>query len=252
MGLRKYNSVALDSEGNARQNVNVEIRNIIGGGLAALFEDDEATSKGNPLTTDSRGRFSFKIADGEYSIKVVGDDPSLITEEQIIFLPPAAAALAGRVLKVSSAGYIISNGLFIPEYDALVGSGSEATHATLQAAINDAGIVAGSKILVTESAALVSAVTINKPNLEIVFKSNVTYSAASPAPNNAIDIQAGGDGVIIRGGRFGDFSGGGNAAINLNVNADYVTLRDMRFFNNTKDIEDNSNLTYSSTGHISE
>lgn len=137
-------------------------------------------------------------------------------------------------------------------FDAYVGSGVLATHANLQDAHDDGAIVPGSRILVLDSEALDSTVLLTKAELHIEFKPNVTYSKGGGAPTIGISVGASAHGTRILWGRFAGFSGGGEAAIDVNVAANYVMLRDMRFSNNTSDVEDNGNTTLSSEGHITE
>jgi hypothetical protein len=128
-------------------------------------------------------------------------------------------------------------------YNAIVGSVALATHSTLQAAHDDAGIGPGSSILVLESAALDAPVNITKAGIEIIFKPNVTYSKGGGAPTKALDIGSSADGVRIKFGRFSGFNGGGDKAIEVALGADFVMLLNNRFSGNTIDIEDNGNTT---------
>jgi len=123
-------------------------------------------------------------------------------------------------------------------FDAIVGSSAPATHSTLQAAHDDAGIGPGAIILVLESAALDATVNITKANIEIWFKPGVTYSKNTA--NTGINVGASADGVRIKYGRFAGFT---TAAIDVAAGADYVYLLNQRFSGNTKDVEDNSNPT---------
>lgn len=139
-------------------------------------------------------------------------------------------------------------------YAAVVNS-STGTHATLQAAHDDAGVVPGSRILVTEDAALDGTVNLTKADLEIEFAPGVTYSkgGGAAATNFAgISIGASADGIRFKHGRFAGFIGSGDRAIDLDVGADYAVFLNPRFGTNTTDIEDNSNTTYSTIAPINE
>ena len=121
---------------------------------------------------------------------------------------------------------------------------SGGTDTTLQAAHDNA--TAGDKIIVLDDAALASTVNITKANLEIEFRNKVTYS--DNGAGDAISLAASANRTIIRGGRFTGFTN----AINLNVGADFVAFRDIRFATNTLDIKDNSNATFTAEGLMPE
>lgn len=133
------------------------------------------------------------------------------------------------------------------KYQAIVGSLPGCTHATLAAALADVLVVAGSKILVVESAAISAIIQVTKNDVEIEFHPRVTYSKASAA--TAIQVSA--DGVRITGGRFTGFIAGGNKAILIDAGSDYTMVRDSRFANNTLDIDDLAS-TSSISGTIQE
>ena len=94
--LRAYNGVALDSNGDPVASASVEVRNQAAA-LVTIYSDEAGTvSISNPLTADSRGMFSFFVADGRYQIKVVGDNDSELNKEQIVFIP--APTVVGSVM----------------------------------------------------------------------------------------------------------------------------------------------------------
>lgn len=136
-------------------------------------------------------------------------------------------------------------------FDAVVGSGPLATHATIQAAHDDVLTVPGSTILVIEDQVLASTVNITKAEIEIQFKPNVTVSNGGATPSG-FNIGSSADGFRMRFGRFTGWNGGGESAIEVAADADFVMIRDTRFFDNTTDIEDNSNPTISVSGTITE
>lgn len=119
-------------------------------------------------------------------------------------------------------------------FDAVVGSGAGASHATLALALADVAITPGKRILVTEDYTVNSVIQITKNNLEIYFKPGVTYSKGSATA--AIQVSA--DGVILRQGRFSGFSGGSDKGITIDAGSDYTMIRDSRFVNCTLDVED--------------
>lgn len=68
--MKKEYRAAQDLNGNALPGATVQIKNSASGANAPLFEDDEVASKANPLTANSSGVVSFKVADGIYDIVV--------------------------------------------------------------------------------------------------------------------------------------------------------------------------------------
>lgn len=121
------------------------------------------------------------------------------------------------------------------DHEAVVGTDSMATHATLAEAITD--VLAGSRILVTDNEVINTPIDINKNNIQIEFKPGVTFSKGSAA--HALKINA--DGIRINGGRFSGFSGGGEAGIQIEAGADFAICVGQRFLNCTNDFIDNSN-----------
>jgi hypothetical protein len=67
--MQQYSNNFQDVYGNAITGASITVYNEGTETAATLFEDDETTSKSNPLTTDANGQYSFKAADGDYDIK---------------------------------------------------------------------------------------------------------------------------------------------------------------------------------------
>lgn len=67
--MEKYQDSVLDRRGNALANASVTVATAAGG-AATLYEDDEATVKAQPLTTDASGVFRFKAANGAYVLTI--------------------------------------------------------------------------------------------------------------------------------------------------------------------------------------
>ncbi len=132
-------------------------------------------------------------------------------------------------------------------FDAIVGSAGGATHATLQDAVNDGSLATNVVVLVTESAALASTQVMTKADWEVIFKPGVTYSESGAGTG----IQISASGIRIVGGRFADFSGGGERAILIDAGSDFTNIHGSRFSNNTDDVVDNNGNT-SITGVINE
>lgn len=70
--MQKYQSVVQYNSGVAVAGANVTVKNYPSGTTATIYSDNGVTPAGNPLTTDSAGRFSFYAADGHYSLEITG------------------------------------------------------------------------------------------------------------------------------------------------------------------------------------
>lgn len=121
-------------------------------------------------------------------------------------------------------------------YNAIVGSGAGCTHSTLSSAIT--AVAAGARILVTENIALNAAVAVNKLNLEIHLKPGVVISKGTAT--TGFDVQAGGGGFNLHGGKMSGFSAGGDKAIAFNAAATACSVWGMRFANNDTNIDDSA------------
>lgn len=130
-------------------------------------------------------------------------------------------------------------------YDAIVGSGSGATHATLAAAM--AAVPAGGRILVTASEALNATVTCSTANVEVDLKPGVVISKGTAT--TGLNVTA--SGFKIHGGKISGFSGVGDKAINFTAPATSGMVWGIRFQNNDTDVDD-SLATAVQFGNISE
>lgn len=121
-------------------------------------------------------------------------------------------------------------------YDAVVGDLSiiGVTHSTLKAAIDDAAILAGAKILVIGSETINITPDVNKDDLTIEFKGSATLTKGTA--NTGLLISS--DGVKVLNGRFASFSVGGDKAISIAATFQYCMIRNIRFLNCDTEIED--------------
>src|SRR5688572_2917434 len=72
MALARYESVAVNLAGDVIPNATVEVRrDQPGRPVVPLWSDRDGTiALGNPITTDSEGKFGFHVAGGVYYIRV--------------------------------------------------------------------------------------------------------------------------------------------------------------------------------------
>lgn len=145
-----------------------------------------------------------------------------------------ASVLVDAINGVTTAGNITDSRNILPlagfsgttgsnEYDAVVGDTSilGVSHSTLKAALDDANVLAGSKILVTRDESVANIPEIAKDNIEIVFKSGVTLSDGGSGTGLSINA----DGVRIKGGRFSGFTSG----IVIQATKQYNYIENVRF-----------------------
>lgn len=113
-------------------------------------------------------------------------------------------------------------------YAAIVGSAAYCTHADLAAALADAAVAAGSKILVTASETLNTTLTMSKINYQIDFLPGVTLTNGTAG--TGITVAAGG--CRIKGGRFSGFT----TAISISATFQYNFITECRFASCTNEV----------------
>lgn len=77
--MKHYNGVVIDNAGNAMAGALVSIYATGTSTLATLYSDEGVTTKTNPVTADSYGRFNFYVADGDYDITASGSSITTYT-----------------------------------------------------------------------------------------------------------------------------------------------------------------------------
>lgn len=110
-------------------------------------------------------------------------------------------------------------------YAAIVGTGDLATHADLNEVMADGDIPQGSRILVITGATIDTIQQITKHNTRIDFQPGVIYLKGTAT--SAIQVSA--NGVKISDGILQGFSGGGDAAILIDVASNNTKVRDTHF-----------------------
>lgn len=105
MGLKRENGVVRDLTGAVQVGKSIEVRDESGGGLVALFSDEGITPIANPVTTDSRGRYTFFCRDFDLKLTVVGDPGSVIEDRQHINFPvKPVLADVGKLMEIFTDG----------------------------------------------------------------------------------------------------------------------------------------------------
>lgn len=119
-------------------------------------------------------------------------------------------------------------------YVGTVTPGGLATHSSITAAL--AACNPGDRILVLEDQALAGTVQVTKNNIEIQMKPGVTISKSGASTG----LQISASGVRLKGGRMAGFNGGADKAILVDAGSTFTMVGEMRFANNTTDIDDAS------------
>jgi hypothetical protein len=95
--MQRYRDVVLNSRGEPVPSVSVLVLTYPAGDLAHLFSDDVGTVLANPVASDPNGAFSFKAANGHYSLVISGTGVTTQTINDIT-LSDSADAVAGAVV----------------------------------------------------------------------------------------------------------------------------------------------------------
>ena len=95
--MQKYQDVILDAAGNVVPNATIQVQFYPGGGAPVIYSDNGVTVATNPLTSDSKGRFSFYAADGRYQLVVTGAAIGTNTVLDVLLqdMPPAVTIGVG-------------------------------------------------------------------------------------------------------------------------------------------------------------
>ena len=114
---------------------------------------------------------------------------------------------------------------FQSKYNVIVGSGTDATHATLQDAINDGALGSDIAVLVRDSQAVTATITLSKARWRIYFSPGVVFSKSGVA--TMFDMSA--DSIEMHYGRFTGMTAGGDKVVNQTAAATYCNVIGARF-----------------------
>lgn len=118
-------------------------------------------------------------------------------------------------------------------FDVVIGAGG--THATLNAAVADAGLGVDQRVLVIDPATLTSTQILSKAGWEITFKASAVYSQGLTTTPG---IRLAADRVKLISGRFTDFDGGSDIAVEVAAGAKNCLITQCYFANVDTDIND--------------
>jgi len=114
---------------------------------------------------------------------------------------------------------------FITRYDAVIGSGPAATHATLELALADVALSTDAIVRIDESRTIETTISLTKARWKLEFKPGVVYSKG--AATKCFSFEA--EGIVLEYGRLVGWSSGGDIAITQLAAAEYCYIRGTRF-----------------------
>lgn len=123
-------------------------------------------------------------------------------------------------------------------YDVVIGSGEDATHATLVAAVADSGVGTNVTVLIRESfTGPATAVSLSKAGWKIHCRPGVTFTKHASA-TTGLSIAAAN--VEVHGLRFAGFSTAGNKAVAFTIAGSYGRVVNCNFVSADTEVDDDS------------
>ena len=86
--MQKYQDTVAKPNGDVLEAASILVQTYPGAGDATIYSDDGVTEATNPLTSDSKGDFSFYAADGRYQLVISGTGLTTKTVTDIILEDP--------------------------------------------------------------------------------------------------------------------------------------------------------------------
>lgn len=140
---------------------------------------------------------------------------------------------------------------FEARYQAIIGSTPDATHATLQDAVNDVTLGTNVWVLVRESQADVSTtISLTKADWRIECAPGVSFTKGAGAPTKCFSLEA--EGIEIYNGRIIGWTTSGDIGIFQNASADYCKVIGTRFGPSTDTEVDQSAVTAGKKGPVTD
>ena len=114
-------------------------------------------------------------------------------------------------------------------YNVIIGTGDDATHATLQAAVNDVALGTDQWVLVQESQTINTAISLTKAGWRIDCRPGVIFTKGSASTGISMEAAR----LELNNGRFVGFTTAGDKAVALTAAAEYCKIVGARFALNT-------------------
>lgn len=121
-------------------------------------------------------------------------------------------------------------------YNVIVGSGDDATHATLQDAVNDGALGTNQWVLVQEDQTINTTISLTKAGWRVDCRPGVTWTKG--AATTGISLEA--SGIEFNNGRFVGYTVAGDKAIAMTAAAEYCKIIGGRFASGTDTEVDDS------------
>lgn len=131
-------------------------------------------------------------------------------------------------------------------FDAIVGSGTGCSHASINAVMADAGIATIKRVLVTSSPG--ENQTIDHAGIEFIFKPQATITKSASAVGITITASK----TKIIGATFSGFNGGGDKAILISATKKNCLITQCSFLNCSTDIDDQGTNNYLTNNIVEE
>lgn len=112
--MQKRIEFLIDADGKPVSGATVQVNLYPGGGAATLYSDNGVTTKANPVSTDSKGRYEYYAANGHYSeipTTSAGVQPAIndiILDDSVSAQGSAVAAANNLTLDAASGRFQIS------------------------------------------------------------------------------------------------------------------------------------------------
>lgn len=133
-------------------------------------------------------------------------------------------------------------------YNAIVGTGAGATHATLEDVLADPAFSTDITVRIDESAIINTTISLTKARWKIEFKPGVVYSKG--AATKCFSFEA--EGIVFEYGRLVGWTAPGDIAITQLVGAEYCYIRGTRFGPGTTEEVNQDAVPVGKAGHVSD
>jgi hypothetical protein len=132
--------------------------------------------------------------------------------------------------------------------DVVIGTSARATHATLQAAVDDVSLGGNLWVLIEDDYTIDTTIQLSKTGWRIDFLPGVVYSKGTATTG----IQMAAEGIQIRWGKFSGWTAGGDIAIEQNASGVYCSVWATRFGVGTDTEVDQSLVPAGKKGPVSD
>ena len=137
---------------------------------------------------------------------------------------------------------------FAAEYDVIIGSGPEATHATLQNAVDDVLLGTNLRVLIKDDATINTTISLTKARWRLEFAPGVVYTKGTATTGLSFEAE----GIVLNYGRFIGWTVASDKVIDQQIAAEYCSIRASRFGPSTDTEVDQNDVPVGRKGPISD